>query len=500
MSYLDSKSAFIREICGRLRFACMLCVAQCCTFSIAAAADSPFVGSQACNSVSCHGRAEPRRVSGGGSGASLHEFLLYERHDPHAKAAKTLVSPEFQAIVHRLSERKEGPSSAEVYRQCAQCHDHEGIVAAEHSGEQLLPLEPGHGMSLRGIGCESCHGGGKDWLATHYERDVSRSSLVAAGMRDTKDLHVRGKLCASCHVGSAEKNVNHDLLAAGHPPLRFELAAYHRKLTSHDDAGKVSHWNDARERITTTEFEVKLWEAGQIAAADAALTLLESRAHRAALAFSEDHPAGASWPEFAEYDCFQCHQNLRPMEKKSKAPSAGLPEWGAWNFAMVVASAEGKELNALRAEMKKAFTAPPEAVTARAANVRLTLASSLLTRNITSSTLLELQKRPSEASKSWDALCQRYLAQRVIEKAIGDEFQKLELAGNVRAAERKDFNEERDEIDRDLAAIGHELSFADEKHEWPRVLATPERIEKVESDLTAAAGKLRELQSYLEQR
>ena len=150
--------------------------------------------------------------------------------------------------------------------------------------------------------------------------------------------------------------------------------------------------------------------------------------------------------------------------------------------------------------MKKAFAAPPEAVTARAANVRLTLASSLLTRKVTSSALLELQERPSEASKSWDALCQRYLAQRVIEKAIGDEFQKLELVGNVGAAERNDFNEERDEIDRDLAAIGHELSFADEKREWPRVLATPQGIEKVESDLTAVAGKLRELQSYLEQR
>jgi len=42
--------------------------------------------------------------------------------------------------------------------------------------------------------------------------------------------------------------------------------------------------HDARERIGTKDFEVKLWEAGQLASTKASLTLLESRAHQAALA------------------------------------------------------------------------------------------------------------------------------------------------------------------------------------------------------------------------
>src|SRR6185503_16929502 len=158
---------------------CALCTAALSALpSIAAAGDSPFVGSQTCNSVSCHGRSEPRRVAGEVRGASLQEYVLYERHDPHAGAARTLVSPEFQAILDRLSEPKDGPSRAKVYQQCAQCHDPEGI-----EGE----AERGNGIS-HGISCENCHGGAKSWLATHYVRDVSRSSLVAAGMRDTKDL------------------------------------------------------------------------------------------------------------------------------------------------------------------------------------------------------------------------------------------------------------------------------------------------------------------------
>lgn len=494
---LDAKSAFIREICGRLRIVCMLCIGYGYTFSIVEAADSPFVGSQTCNSVSCHGRTEPRRVSGGGGSASLHEFLLYERYDPHAKAAKTLVSPEFQAIVHRLSERKEDPSSAEVYRQCAQCHDPEGIVAAGQSSKLLVPLETGHGMSLRGIQCESCHGGAKDWLVRHYERDVSRSSLLAAGMRDTKSLQVRGQLCASCHVGGEERNVNHDMLAAGHPPLRFELAAYHRKLTSHDEAGKQSHWNDARERRGTKDFEVQLWEAGQIASAHAALSLLEGRAHRASLTAANDQSAAAPWPEFAEYNCFSCHQRLPKALAKEESTATKL-DWGEWNIVLASLAADAKGLNTLRTEMKSPFASQPADVAVQARSVRLSLPSSLFRDDMAGYQLLEVLEHPRERAKSWDALCQRYLAQRVVEKSIGDEFQKRALAGGDSTTPRKTFDEQRAQLECDLAVIAERLGFPDASREWPQVLKTEDGVKGVESSLTATAGKLRKLQKLLE--
>ena len=57
---------------------------------------------------------------------------------------------------------------------------------------------------MRGIGCESCHGGARDWIAVHYERDVSREHLVQLGMVDTKNLFVSSAVnVAACHVGSA---------------------------------------------------------------------------------------------------------------------------------------------------------------------------------------------------------------------------------------------------------------------------------------------------------
>ena len=76
------------------------------------------------------------------------------------------------------------------------------------------------------IGCETCHGGARRWLSEHYQHDVGRDELASLGMIDTKNLLVRARVCAACHVGSAENDMNHDMIAAGHPPLHFELASY----------------------------------------------------------------------------------------------------------------------------------------------------------------------------------------------------------------------------------------------------------------------------------
>src|SRR5436190_23381884 len=82
----------------------------------ALAAEQPFIGSQSCNSASCHGRLEPRRVGAGNNNAGLQEFLFYERHDPHAKAAQTLVGPEFDGIIGRLTKGQNSQACSEIRR------------------------------------------------------------------------------------------------------------------------------------------------------------------------------------------------------------------------------------------------------------------------------------------------------------------------------------------------------------------------------------------------
>src|SRR5262245_19295307 len=102
--------------------------------------ESSFIGSQSCSSTSCHGHTEPRYAAGT---LRLQESGLYAQHDPHARAARTLQSAAFQAILNRLSPSEDGTADAKLYAKCAQCHDPEGLTIAKQVGERLTPPTSG---------------------------------------------------------------------------------------------------------------------------------------------------------------------------------------------------------------------------------------------------------------------------------------------------------------------------------------------------------------------
>src|SRR5262249_14971856 len=105
--------------------------------------------------------------------------------------------------------------------------------------------------------------------------------------------------------------VNHDLIAAGHPRLNFEFATYMRAMPP--------HWHE-RDRETGEPagpaFPARAWSAGQSATVKAALRLL-------------DHRGKGPWPEFTEQSCFDCHHELRPAGRgfPSFGGQRGLPGW-----------------------------------------------------------------------------------------------------------------------------------------------------------------------------
>lgn len=118
------------------------------------------------------------------------------------------------------------------------------------------------------------------------------------GMTDTASLLGRAQTCVKCHVGAAGMDVDHDLLAAGHPRLYFEFSAFH--------AAMPRHWPDAKDRDPSKDprgridFEARAWLIGQLVTTRAGLELLAARA--------EDK--SKPWPEYAEHDCAACHHNL----------------------------------------------------------------------------------------------------------------------------------------------------------------------------------------------
>ncbi len=139
-----------------------------------------------------------------------------------------------------------------------------------------------------GVSCENCHGPASNWLGPHTTKDWKHEQSVAAGMKDLRDLTNRTEQCLTCHLGTAEKKVDHELIAAGHPDLYFELASFSAVMPRHWQAKKEDDaWQDVRELAT-----------GQA---------VQLRQH---LARVQRNATSGVWPEYGELDCFSCHHSL----------------------------------------------------------------------------------------------------------------------------------------------------------------------------------------------
>lgn len=247
-----------------------------------------FQGARSCAATACHGSVAPDVREGH---IGRHEYLFWFDRDPHARAGRDLVNERGTSILERLGarDRKGQILKPEVLANCQGCHDPQ-------------PPKAQRGLTFalnEGVGCEQCHGASERWIGDHYRGEGTRAKAEGLGMRFTKSPEVRASVCMPCHVGSPQFEVNHDLIAAGHPALKFEFAAYHDLLPK--------HWNESRDRGRTKQLELELWLAGQLASLQASLELTAARAERAFI--PKEAPAGI-WPEFAEHDCFACHHQL----------------------------------------------------------------------------------------------------------------------------------------------------------------------------------------------
>ncbi len=297
------------------------------TIAAPAASRFQFHRAGSCAAQACHGDVRADNVFPEIWG---NELSIWIERDPHAQAFQVLSNARSQAMAKVLG------LSEPAYRarQCLVCHS---PADAERPPADDL-------ASADGVSCEACHGPAEKWLVAHTQRgwrEKSPAEKARYGMNDTDDLLTRAQSCTPCHVGAAEQpgepggHVNHDLIAAGHPALKFEFSAYLAKMPKHWD----EHALDATRADTyDPSFEARAWATGQAVTAGASLKLL---AHRA----SPD--SGSPWPEFAEYNCFACHHDLQPAgwrqaEYASRRGAAlpGLPAWGTWSLPMIDVLAE----------------------------------------------------------------------------------------------------------------------------------------------------------------
>ncbi|HUG92698.1 MAG TPA: multiheme c-type cytochrome [Planctomycetaceae bacterium] len=288
-----------------------------------------YIGAAGCAAAMCHGGGG---LVGGERNPVGSEYTYWLSRDPHAHAYAVLLNEESAGIIKNLKASPlyaDLPAASEAAI-CLTCHS---ISPGSYNGEP----NP-HGLQ-GGVSCEACHGPAEHWLAPHKRADWKTRPAAekeALGLKNTKDLVARVQLCSECHVGGdAGRDVNHDLIAAGHPRLTFEFSAYQTNMPA--------HWNVAAERRAVVggqrgsagelqaAYEAKLWAVGQVGVARQTLELLALRA--------AGQSAQPVWPEFSELNCFDCHHRLETgswrQARDYAARRPGLPAWGTWAWPLL---------------------------------------------------------------------------------------------------------------------------------------------------------------------
>jgi hypothetical protein len=234
-------------------------------------ADANYVGPGSCSAVACHGAIRPVP----GARILQTEYSTWVSQDRHARATEVLGN----TVSQRMGRILEIGNALQAQK-CLACHALDVPAGLR-----------GRNFATEGVSCEACHGPATGWLGYHVTRDARHDESVKRGMYDTKDVVKRTDKCLTCHLGTSEKFVDHEMIAAGHPDLVFELEAF--------SAAMPRHW---KETTADAYAPVRTFAVGQLVHLRASLDRLARRVK------------GPVWPEYAELDCFACHHSLTRAE------------------------------------------------------------------------------------------------------------------------------------------------------------------------------------------
>jgi len=229
---------------------------------------SKYTGPGSCSSPACHGGVQERTETT----VRQNEYSTWVVRDKHAHAFTNLTNPVGTRIAKIM-----GLPSPDTAPRCLACHALDVPVDQRARTFDLTD----------GVGCENCHGPASAWLGPHTTRGWNYDKSLELGMYNTRDLVKRTEKCLTCHLGTPEKSVDHELIAAGHPDLYFELDSFMSVMPPHWKEVDKDPW-----------FGVKAMAVGQA-------VQLREQLKRVAR-----ESQGGIWPEYSELDCFACHHNL----------------------------------------------------------------------------------------------------------------------------------------------------------------------------------------------
>lgn len=291
--------------------------AKASTKASASAASSPaadvkdtvslYEGPGSCAATSCHGSVKPV----GGSRILQNEYSTWIIKDRHSRAYDVLTDKlgvRIGKILKLKEESKDAPK-------CLVCH---ALYTKESERARSFEIR-------EGVTCENCHGASSAWLGPHTETKWNHADSVShLHMVDTRNVIVRTQKCLECHLGTEEKFVDHEMIAAGHPDLFFELDSF--------SAAMPRHWKVPREVPAGHADEdgtwvgVRDWSTGQAVQLSADMKRLTWRAKK------------DIWPEYSELSCFACHHSLGPaleswrQERAYPGRRPGDPGWNTSRY------------------------------------------------------------------------------------------------------------------------------------------------------------------------
>src|SRR5258708_687291 len=247
-----------------------------------------------------------------------NEYSNWINQDKHSR--------DYQALTGDIGERmarilKLG-TKAEEASKCLACH-----------ALNPPPEQRGRAFEIsEGVSCENCHGPASGWLGPHTTRTWTHEKSATLGMHDTRNVMHRTEKCLECHVGTKDKFVDHEMIAAGHPDLYFELDSF--------SAVMPRHWKVPRESEQSKPVEdaawvgVREWSTGQAVQLRAAMERLAWRAK------GERFDKKDVWPEYSELSCVACHHALGPAKDSWRQEHGyvgrrpGDPPWNSSRYAV----------------------------------------------------------------------------------------------------------------------------------------------------------------------
>jgi hypothetical protein len=282
-----------------------------------------YSGPGSCASSNCHGGVQPKTLVR----ISQNEYSIWAAQDKHARAY-TVLSNSVSLRIGKILGLDQAPNKSD---KCLTCHALN--VRSEQRAQTFQSIDDG-------VSCENCHGPAVGWLGPHTLRNWSHEQSLKLGMYDMRDLAKRSDRCLTCHLGTAEKEVDHAMIAAGHPDLTFELESFSSSMPR--------HWKPAQN--ANSWLSVQELAVGQAVQLREGLHRLDRRASR------------PSWPEYAEYECFACHHSLtRPESSWRQAMGYGgrMPGAPVWNparyavFRHIATAVDPSTTGQLMAELEK---------------------------------------------------------------------------------------------------------------------------------------------------